>query len=140
MDTVRELRGEGISAVYGDASHRETLEAACVAKAGNLILTSAGMGNIQEVIRLARELNPEIHVLARTAHLRDLDALRRAGADNVFSGEGEVALCADRSDPSSARGDARAGRSGARACSLRAFWAYLKTTVSEPRDPQSSVA
>jgi len=92
MDTIRRLRDEGVTAVYGDASHRETLEAAGVANAGNLILTSAGMGNTQEVIRLARELNPEIHVLARTAYLRDLDALRRAGADYIFSGEGEVAL------------------------------------------------
>lgn len=50
------------------------------------------MGNSQEVIRLVRELNPEIHVLARTTYLRDLDVLRRAGADSVFSGEGEIAL------------------------------------------------
>jgi K+:H+ antiporter len=92
MDTIRGLRDQSVAAVYGDASHRETLEAAGIATAGNLILTSAGMGNIEEVIRLARELNPEIHVLARTAYLRDLDALRRAGADTIFSGEGEVAL------------------------------------------------
>jgi CPA2 family monovalent cation:H+ antiporter-2 len=44
------------------------------------------------VIRTARELNPAVRVLARTSHLRQLEALRRAGADTVFSGEGEVAL------------------------------------------------
>ena len=31
-------------------------------------------------------------MLARTAHLRDVQALRDAGAQGVFSGEGEVAL------------------------------------------------
>jgi CPA2 family monovalent cation:H+ antiporter-2 len=46
----------------------------------------------QEVIRLARELNRDIRVLARTAHLREARALRAAGAQDVFSGEGEVAL------------------------------------------------
>ena len=92
MDTVRQLRQEGIAAIYGDATQRETLEGAGVAGAGSLILTSAGMGSSAEVIRMARELNPGIRVLARAAYLRDLPALRKAGADIVFTGEGEVAL------------------------------------------------
>jgi CPA2 family monovalent cation:H+ antiporter-2 len=33
-----------------------------------------------------------VRVLTRTSHLRQLDALRRAGAETVFSGAGEVAL------------------------------------------------
>jgi voltage-gated potassium channel Kch len=44
------------------------------------------------VIRLARELNPEIRVVARASYLRELPLLRKAGADAVFAGEGEVAL------------------------------------------------
>jgi CPA2 family monovalent cation:H+ antiporter-2 len=91
MDTVRQLRDSGTRAVYGDASHRETLLAAGVATAGSLVL-STDVANGEEVIRLARELNRGISVLARTTHLRDLDRLRRAGAQSVFSGEGEVAL------------------------------------------------
>jgi CPA2 family monovalent cation:H+ antiporter-2 len=92
VDTVRALRQDGIAAVYGDATQPVTLEGAGVATAGNLILTSAGMGNSAEVIRAARDLNPRIRVLARAAYLRDLPALRKAGADGVFTGEGEVAL------------------------------------------------
>jgi CPA2 family monovalent cation:H+ antiporter-2 len=60
--------------------------------ADNLILTSAGMANSTEVIRTAREANPRIRVLARAPYLRHLPDLRAAGADSVFSGEGEVAL------------------------------------------------
>jgi len=41
---------------------------------------------------MVRELNPKIHILAQTAYLRELDELRAAGVDHVFSGEGEVAL------------------------------------------------
>jgi CPA2 family monovalent cation:H+ antiporter-2 len=92
IDTVRQLRHEGIDAIYGDATQHETLEGSGVAGAGSLILTSAGMGSSAEVIRAARELNPGIRVLARAAYLRDLPALRKAGADIVFTGEGEVAL------------------------------------------------
>ena len=50
------------------------------------------MQSSQEIIRLARELNPKIRILARGNYLRDLPPLRRAGADMVFSGEAEVAL------------------------------------------------
>ena len=61
-------------------------------RAQHLILTSAGMGSAADVIRIAKELNPGIQVLARAAYLRDLPELRRAGADRIFTGEGEVAL------------------------------------------------
>jgi CPA2 family monovalent cation:H+ antiporter-2 len=91
MDTVRRLRADGVPAVYGDASHRDVLDAAGVMAARELMIT-ADVPNIREVIRLARELNPAIRVLARTSHLRDVNALVEAGADEVFSGEGEVAL------------------------------------------------
>jgi len=92
LDTLRELRDQDTDAVYGDATRPETLAAAGVANAGTLILTSAGMEHSSEVIRAARELNPGLRVLARAAYLRDLDTLRQAGADSIYSGEGEVAL------------------------------------------------
>ena len=92
IDTVRAVREEGCDAVYGDATRPETLIEAGVASARSLILTSAGMANSTEVIRAAREVNPGIRVLARAMYLRELPDLKRAGADTVFTGEGEVAL------------------------------------------------
>ncbi len=91
METVRRLREDGIDAVYGDASHRDVLDAADVAVSRVLIIT-ADVPNIGEVIRLSRELNAKLRVLARTTYLRDVDTLFQAGANEVFSGEGEVAL------------------------------------------------
>ena len=92
IDAVRALRLDGIDAVYGDAARPETLEAAGVAKAGSLILGSAGMANSAEVIRTARALNPRLRVLARASYLRDVASLKEAGANRIYSGEGEVAL------------------------------------------------
>jgi monovalent cation:H+ antiporter-2, CPA2 family len=92
MDSVRQLQGEGIDAVYGDATRPEILAAANVASAGTLILTSAGMAHSTEAIRSARGLNARIRVMARADYLRDLPTLKEAGADTVYSGEGEVAL------------------------------------------------
>jgi len=89
---VRALKDEGVDAIYGDATRRETMEAAGVAHASTLILSSAGMTDSDEVIRMARGLNPDIRVLARAPYLRDLPVLKAAGADRVYSAEGEVAL------------------------------------------------
>jgi CPA2 family monovalent cation:H+ antiporter-2 len=92
LQTVRQLGNQGIRAVYGDATHRETLEQAGARSAVSLVLSSTNMDRSAETIRLARQLNPTILILARSTYLRDLPALRDAGADLVFSGEGEVAL------------------------------------------------
>jgi CPA2 family monovalent cation:H+ antiporter-2 len=91
LETVRRLRDEGLRAIYGDAGHRDTLRDAGVADAGSLILSASGLSNGEAVIHLARELNPDIRVLARSSYVRELPALRQAGAE-AFSGEGEVAL------------------------------------------------
>jgi CPA2 family monovalent cation:H+ antiporter-2 len=92
LETVHRLREEGVTAVYGDAGHRDTLVAARVGGAAGLLLTASGLKNAAEIIRLARELNPHVRVLVRCSYLREQAALRQAGADEVFSDEGEVAL------------------------------------------------
>ncbi|MFO0803180.1 MAG: cation:proton antiporter [Gemmataceae bacterium] len=92
VETVRKLRAEGKDAVYGDASHPETLKSAGVPNADTLVISASGLHGAEEVVRLAREMNPNVRVLARSAYLRERSALRKAGADEVFAGEGEVAL------------------------------------------------
>jgi CPA2 family monovalent cation:H+ antiporter-2 len=91
IDTVRALRQEGMSAVYGDARDPNTLVAAGIRHASTLIVSGADTG-APEMIRAARELNPNLHIFVRGAYLRDVPKLRGAGAEHVFSGEGEVAL------------------------------------------------
>jgi len=92
LDTVRRLRAFGVQAIYGDASRPEILAEAGIAAAENLILTS-GMSTVdEEIVRRAKELNPRVHILARSHYVRELPRLRKAGAEDAFSGEGEVAL------------------------------------------------
>jgi CPA2 family monovalent cation:H+ antiporter-2 len=92
LETVRRLRMEDLTAVYGDASHHETLKSAGIETADSLILSAAGARATVEIIRLARELNPKISVLVRANYLHEITALYQAGADHVLTGEGEVAL------------------------------------------------
>lgn len=92
LQTVHRLRREGIPAVYGDATHRETLQEAGVNQAVAVFLSSSGMQGSEVAIRTIREANPRIRVFARATYLREVPELRLAGADVVFAGEGEVAL------------------------------------------------
>jgi len=92
LETVQRLRSKGLRAAYGDAAHRETIQEAGAKEAIALILSSSGMRGSEETIRIARDLNPRIRVLARAGYLREVAALRRAGADVVFASEGEIAL------------------------------------------------
>jgi CPA2 family monovalent cation:H+ antiporter-2 len=91
LDTVRSLRQDGISAVYGDARHQDSLVIAGLRHADTLIISGADTAS-PEIIRVARDINPKLHVFVRSAYLRDVPALRNAGAEQVFAGEGEVAL------------------------------------------------
>ena len=92
VDTVRSLRAAGTDAVYGEAARRETLEAAGVADAEALIITASNVAHVEDAIRLARELNPAIRILARANYLTETLALDRAGAHRIVTAEGEVAL------------------------------------------------
>jgi CPA2 family monovalent cation:H+ antiporter-2 len=92
LDTVRRLKAFDVRAIYGDASRPEVLAEAGAGQAANLVLTSAAGSLDEEIIRRAKDLNPAIHILARTHYVRELPKLQRAGAEDVFAAEGEVAL------------------------------------------------
>ena len=92
MDTIDELRTRGIRTVYGDAAQPGTLIAAGLQHARSLIITTPNIPAVEEIVRLARDVNPAIQIFARTHSLREEAALRRAGADVGFSGEGAVAV------------------------------------------------
>jgi K+:H+ antiporter len=92
VDTARRLRNEGYAVVYGDATRPEVLEAAGIRTARALVISGPTAEQRAEIIRLARKMNPNIRVLVHSSYLRDVPIMRDAGADEVFSGEGEVAL------------------------------------------------
>ena len=91
LETVQELRAQGELAVYGDASLREVLHHAGAEHADGLII-AASSAPADTIVKAARELNPNIRVLTRATYLKESQKLREAGANAVFSSEGEVAL------------------------------------------------
>lgn len=91
LDTVRELKAAGVPALYGDVLRPGTLQDAGIEAAGSLIV-SVEVEDAAELIKQARELNPELRVLVRCHHLRDAADLKRAGASLVAAGEAEVGV------------------------------------------------
>jgi len=89
--TVASLRAAGLAAVYGDATQQSVLEAAGADNAGSLIFAASGTPP-QEVIQIAKRINPKLEILARSMYLSEMVAARAAGADIVVSAEAEVAF------------------------------------------------
>ena len=92
LNTTRRVRSEGYRVVYGDAARAGVLEAAGISTAIALVVSGPSPEQSAEIIRIARDLNSKIRVLARSHYLRETAVMRDAGADHVFAGEGEVAL------------------------------------------------
>jgi len=92
LETTRRARTGGHRVIYGDATHSEVLEAAGTQTAIALVVSGPTSEQAAEIIRIARRMNPTLRVLARSYYLQETDFMRKAGANEVFSGEGEVAL------------------------------------------------
>lgn len=91
IDTVQRLKSEGVQAIYGDAAQPEILRVARLEDAAGLVISSP-TAEAKSIIRAARDLNPKARILTRAMYLAESGPLRDAGADAIFSSEGEVAL------------------------------------------------
>ena len=91
-ETVRQekLRGEPI--IYGDAAQKSVLEHAGIRAAKSVVVTAGDPVSSRRIIEAAKRLNPDIHVIARTHFLNEIDGLYSIGADEVISDEFESSI------------------------------------------------
>ena len=69
----------------GDAADRETIERAGIGRVASVLLTTNDDAvNIYLAI-YCRKLNPDLRIVSRITHQRNLEAIHRAGADFVLS-------------------------------------------------------
>lgn len=71
--------------VEGDASDEKTLVAAGAARAKGLIAVAPTDADNTFIVLTAKEINPQLFVVARSIKVEDEPKLRRAGADRVMS-------------------------------------------------------
>jgi len=91
LDRVEDLRRNGQTAILGNAARPEVLEAAGVAQASSLLVAVPNGLEAGEIVARARELNPNLRIVAR-AHLDgELEHILKSGADRVIMGEQEIA-------------------------------------------------
>ena len=92
IDTVRNLAKSGHSAIFGDASRREILEAAGIKEAEYLLITLPDVFTRTAIVLSAKELNPRLHVFARARYLAERAWLDEIGATDVCIEEAETAI------------------------------------------------
>ena len=75
-----------VDAVYaGDAADRETIERAGIGRAASVLLTTNDDAMNIYLAVYCRKLNPDLRIVSRITHERNVEAIHRAGADFVLS-------------------------------------------------------
>ena len=74
-----------VDLVVGDATENEILEMAMVQRAKGLFATTNSDNDNVVISLTAKQLNPELRVIARCNDTKNIDKIRRAGADAVVA-------------------------------------------------------
>jgi CPA2 family monovalent cation:H+ antiporter-2 len=91
-DTVKEAMANGVPIIYGDSTRREILEHAGIGAAEVVVLAISDPQAVRHNIRLARQLNPAVHIIVRSRAVAHVEELQRCGADEVIAEELEAAI------------------------------------------------
>src|SRR5216110_671011 len=90
--TVRQARSRGEPAFYGDATREEMLRALGIDRARMLVAAISDPAATRRMVRVARGLNPGVHIIARTRYVVEITELIRLGANDVIPEEFETSI------------------------------------------------
>ena len=91
-DTVKEAAEKNEYVVYGDATKAHILEEAGILRARVVTFAISDPLVIDHAVAMARNQNPQVHIIARTKYVSDIDNLYELGADTVFAEEYETSI------------------------------------------------
>ena len=91
-ETVRQEQQKGMSIYFGDVTHPQVLRRLGIHEARALVLAISDPIATRRAVKVARQLNPTLHIIARTRYLREIDDLRETGADQVVPEEFETSI------------------------------------------------
>jgi CPA2 family monovalent cation:H+ antiporter-2 len=91
-ETVRSERAKGELIFYGDAGQEAILEHADIKDARILVVVISDPAAIRRITTMARQLNPKIHIIARTRFLQEMKPLYELGANEVIPEEFETSV------------------------------------------------
>jgi CPA2 family monovalent cation:H+ antiporter-2 len=84
-ERVREAAAAGDSVVFGDASRREVLVAAAIARASAVVVSFADTQKALSILAHVHALRPELPVIVRTFDDTDVGRLKEAGAAEIVA-------------------------------------------------------
>jgi len=91
-DTVHTERRNGEVIHYGDASQPNVLLYAGVMRAKVLVITIPDAVSTRRIVEVARRLNTDLHIIARTRYVREMEQLYALGANEVIPEEYETSV------------------------------------------------
>jgi CPA2 family monovalent cation:H+ antiporter-2 len=84
---VHEARSQGEEVVFGDATRQVLLQRVGIARSRLIAVAITDPIATRQIVALARSMNPDATILARTRYVRDVDPLHVVGADVVVAEE-----------------------------------------------------
>jgi CPA2 family monovalent cation:H+ antiporter-2 len=92
MKSVESLSKAGRAVIFGDATRPEILDQAGLRRAAYMVATLPHSASRADLVRAARELNPDVKIVMRARYLAEGDALRAAGSTRTVFEEGETGI------------------------------------------------
>ena len=90
-ETVETQRGLGRRIIEGSIADERTLREAGIAEASMLVLTAPEEDGVLKATTLARQINPDLYIVARTTHVSTGLEASQCGANEVIKAEQAVA-------------------------------------------------
>jgi monovalent cation:H+ antiporter-2, CPA2 family len=89
---AQRARKAGEPVLFGDVTRPEILEHAGIERARVLVFMISAPESVERSVLTARQMNPSLHIIARTRRVGEIEALHRYGADEVVSEEFETSI------------------------------------------------
>jgi len=84
---VHEARSQGEEVVFGDATRQVLLQRVGIGRSRLIVVAITDPIATRQIVALARSMNPDATILARTRYVREVDSLHVVGADVVVAEE-----------------------------------------------------
>jgi CPA2 family monovalent cation:H+ antiporter-2 len=89
---VDRAKANDLPIIYGDASSPVVLEAAGIHNARLVLVVVSAALDVEQVVRQVRQLDPELHIVARANRMSQVEDLRRFGIHEIVQPEFEAGL------------------------------------------------
>jgi len=91
-DLVQSASKAGVPILYGDATNLTVLKQAGIEQARVLVIAASDPFGARRMVKQARGLNPNLHIMVRTRYLKELQELHDLGANEVIPEEFETSI------------------------------------------------